>query len=372
VRFEHLYIHVPFCSRRCVYCDFSIAVRRQVPVAEFLRALDTEWAVRHDHADFALQTLYFGGGTPSKLGVGGVTRLIELVRRRATIHDNAEITLEVNPEDVALDVMRDWLAAGVNRFSIGVQSFDDRVLAWMRRTHDSNAARRAISIARDAGARNISIDLIFATPSDVARDWSRDLDEAASLSLPHVSIYGMTVEPRTPLGRWVARRDVAEAPEEQFESEFLLTHNVLTSAGMEHYEVSSYGLPGCHSRHNWAYWLRAPYGGLGPAAHEFDGSSRRWNAAAYVEWRSRCARGSDPAEGSEHLDDAQVSAELMYLGLRTTLGVQLDGRGVERTAPWLEANWATLDSNHVLRLTALGWLRADKLATDLTLLGSRY
>ena len=371
VRFEHLYVHVPFCARRCVYCDFSIAVRPTVPVDEFVGALEAEWSVRHaDHA-FALRTLYFGGGTPSKLGGDGIARSMDVVRAHATIEPRAEVTLEANPEDVSASAARSWLAAGINRVSLGVQSFDDRVLKWMHRTHDTATARRAIEVLRDAGAQNVSIDLIFAAPATLERDWPRDLDAALAYGLQHLSIYGLTVEPRTPLGRWVARSEVAEAAEDAFAEEFLQAHAALTDAGFEHYEVSNYGRPQSHSMHNWAYWMRTPYAGIGPAAHEFDGSHRRWNEAAYAGWVARVGSGSDPVEGRETLGAEQILGEDTYLRLRTSRGVQLRESEVQRAEPWVREGWASV-SGDLLTLTAAGWLRLDAIVSDLTLVRSRY
>lgn len=369
---RHVYIHVPFCARRCVYCDFSIAVRSTIPHREFADAIEREWRSRHGESRFSLDTLYFGGGTPSKLAGEGVARLMEVVARHASLETDAEITLEANPEDVNAASARAWRDAGINRVSLGVQSFDDATLGWMHRTHDAGDARRAIDILRGAGILDISIDLIFAVPAHLGRSWNADLDAALALELPHLSVYGLTIEPHTPLGRWVAREDVAEAPEDAFEREFLQAHAALTRAGYDHYEVSNYGKPAHHSRHNWAYWRRVPYGGLGPSAHEFDGSRRRWNAAPYADWLSRVFRGEDPEAGSEALAPEQARSEQVYLGLRTQTGLELSDAEAERVSRWVDAGWATLDRRTLVRLTSLGWLRLDALANDLTLLRSRY
>lgn len=372
MRADHLYVHVPFCARRCVYCDFSIAVRSRVPVREFAAGIDREWQLRHQQSEFKLETLYFGGGTPSKLGGDGVARLLDVVRRHAEVREDAEVTLEANPEDVSLESARAWRRAGINRVSLGVQSFDDVVLAWMHRSHDAATALRAVQVLLEASYDNISIDLIFAAPSQLARSWERDVATAAALGIPHVSVYGLTVEPHTPLGRWVARSDVEEAPEDRFEREYLLAHRMLTDAGLQHYEVSNYGSPGRESRHNWSYWKRRPYGGLGPSAHEFDGRVRCWNVAALSEWESQVARGSSPAAGSEVLTHEQEIAEEVYLNLRTMAGTPLSLEERVHIAPWIEAGWATTDDDSILRLTAVGWLRLDALAADLTLFRSRY
>lgn len=371
MRFEHLYVHVPFCARRCVYCDFSIAVRPVVPVDEFARALASEWTLRHADATFPLRTLYFGGGTPSKLGGDGLRRVMDVVLTRATMAPTSEVTIEANPEDVTPIAARTWRDAGVNRLSLGVQSFDDRVLTWMHRTHDASTARRAVDVARDAGLSNISIDLIFAVPHSLARDWGKDLEAALAFGLPHVSVYGLTVEPRTPLGRWVARHQEAEAQEEVFADEFLTAHERFTAAGYDHYEVSNYALPDRYSRHNWAYWDRAPYAGIGPSAHEFNGVRRRWNEPAYAEWHQRLAGRSDPVQGDEGLDAGQIAAEATYLGLRTRNGVTLQAWERSPVEVWEAQGWARVSGDRV-SLTAAGWLRLDALASDLTHLRSRY
>jgi oxygen-independent coproporphyrinogen III oxidase len=355
-----------------VYCDFSIAVRTRVPTDGYLAALNAEMSVRHRESDLALDTLYFGGGTPSKLGGDGVCRLMEVVQRHAALRTGAEVTLETNPEDVSPASVRAWRDAGVNRVSLGVQSFNDAVLSWMHRTHDATAARTAVHVLREQGIDNVSIDLIFAIPESVTRSWERDLDAALDLELSHVSVYGLTVESHTPLGRWVARQDVAEAPEESFEAEFLAAHERLTAAGFDHYEVSNYGRPGLHSRHNWAYWNRKPYGGVGPSAHEFDGRERRWNASAYADWIVRVSRNEDPREGQECVGKEESIAEEIYLNLRTTAGVQLSAAERDHVRSWTDAGWAEWTPNSTLRLTGMGWLRLDSLANDLTLLRSRY
>ena len=371
VNAEHLYIHVPFCARRCVYCDFSIAVRTRVPVEDYITAVAREWDQRHAASRFTLRTLYVGGGTPSKLGADGVQKLLDVVRARAPLDSEAEVTIEANPEDVTVEVVRAWREAGVNRISLGVQSFDDAVLKWMHRTHDPATAVRAVESARVGGIDNISIDLIFATPSVPARSWANDIERAIQLDVPHVSAYGLTVEPRTPLGRWVARHEVGEPAEDVFEENFLRAHASFSAAGFEHYEVSNYGRPGRHSRHNWAYWRRQPYGGLGPSAHEFDGETRSWNVEAYARWMSRVVAGASSVEDSERLTPNQIMAECTYLGLRTKGGLALSSEECEHIQPWIASRWATV-SERQLRLTAEGWLRLDALAADLTHFRSRY
>jgi oxygen-independent coproporphyrinogen-3 oxidase len=353
-----------------VYCDFAIAVRSRVPVDEYIDAASRELG-RHAATLGPLETVYFGGGTPSRLGADGISRLLDGVRSQAEIDAEAEVTIEANPEDVSVTAARAWAAAGVNRVSLGVQSFDNAVLSWMHRTHDASAAHQAVQALHEAGVSNVSIDLIFAVPRFLERSWHRDLDQALALDVPHVSVYGLTIEPRTPLGRWVARDDVSEAPEDDFAAEFLLAHAALTSAGFEHYEVSNYGTPGQHSRHNWAYWRRRPYVGLGPSAHGFDGSQRSWNVDAYAHWLRALQTNDEPRAGAEQLEERDVSAEKVYLGLRTTDGVPMGGDEGRFVQPWIEQGWARLDAKSILRLTEDGWLRLDSLAAALTDLRSR-
>jgi oxygen-independent coproporphyrinogen III oxidase len=364
---HHVYVHVPFCARRCSYCDFSIAVRRVVPVDEYLAALDAELRTRFgDEPVSEVDTIYFGGGTPSRLGGEGLARALALVERRFPRAPHAEITAEANPEDVSSESAAAWRGAGINRLSLGSQSFDERVLAWMHRTHDAGAIGRAVATARSAGIDNLSLDLIFALPDALERDFEGDVARLLELQPAHVSLYGLTVEPATPLGRWVARGAVVEQPEEGYERDFLGAHRLLGDAGFEHYEVSNYGRPGRRARHNSAYWSGVPYVGVGPAAHGFDGEVRRWNLRGYAAWRDAALAGADPIEGSERLTSANRLAEAVYLRLRSDGGLELFDADRAVIAPWVAAGWAQVGDDGRLRCTAPGWLRLDALAAALT------
>jgi oxygen-independent coproporphyrinogen-3 oxidase len=385
--YEHVYVHVPFCARRCSYCDFSIAVRREVPWQEYVDGIRGELALQLADARPAVRTLYFGGGTPSRLGVDGVRALVGLMRERFSWDDDAEVTLEANPEDISVESVRAWREAGINRLSIGVQSFHDDVLRWMHRVHDADAAKRAVGAARNGGIVDHSIDLIFATPDGVPRSWTYDLEQAIALGANHVSLYGLTVEPHTPLGRWNARGTITEADEERYEREFLEAHDRLGAAGYEHYEVSNYARPGRRARHNSAYWRAVPYLGLGPSAHGFDGTRRRWNEPAYAAWLRHVNEGRDPMTGAEVLTHENRTAESVYLGLRTLDGLSISATEAAHATPWADAGWATIQPAHLegrdmqidgdvsvlhapttprLTCTPMGWLRLDALAADLT------
>jgi oxygen-independent coproporphyrinogen-3 oxidase len=255
---RHLYIHVPFCARRCSYCDFSIAVRSTTPVEEYITALGRELdGLRGDLETATLETLYLGGGTPSRLGGLGIRDLLTSVRNSATIARDAEITIEANPDDVNDMAAAHWVAAGVNRVSLGSQSFDDAALKWMHRTHDSSQIDRAVRTLRRAGIENISLDLIFALPANLNRSWESDLVRALDLEPAHLSLYGLTVEARTPIARWADRGATVQGSEETYEDEFLTAHETMTAAGFDHYEVSNFARPGFFSRHNSAYWTSA-------------------------------------------------------------------------------------------------------------------
>ncbi len=370
---RHLYVHVPFCARRCSYCDFAIAVRRVTPVADYVEAIRREMALRYPAgaAPWRVETLYLGGGTPSALGGAGVERLMETLRAGATLDPGGEVTLEANPDDVTQESAAAWRAAGITRLSIGAQSFDAAALAWMHRTHSPARTRAAVEAARHAGFTRLSVDLIFALPASLGRSWARDLEAALGLGVDHISLYGLTVEPTTALGRWVARGAVTEAPEEVYEVEYLAAHAALAGAGYEHYEVSNFARPGTmRARHNSAYWSGAPYAALGPGAHAFDGVERRWNAASYVEWRRRVLAGQDPVAGAERLTPDNRVAERVYLELRTLSGTVLREEEQAMVAPWVDAGWARLDGDR-LGLTASGWLRLDALAVALANVRSR-
>jgi len=313
--------------------------------------------------------LYFGGGTPSRLGGDGLACAVDALRERISLAPHAEVTVEANPEDVTASAARSWMSAGVNRISIGAQSFDDRVLMWMRRSHTAEATCRAVDAARAAGFDNLSLDLIFAMPPELNRDWAQDLDTALQLAPDHMSVYGLTSHPETPFGKWVGRGQTKEASEDAYVDEFQYADDVATAAGFEHYEVSNYARPGRRSRHNSSYWSGSAYAGLGPAAHEYDGARRRWNVP-YPEWRRRLAQGIDPLDQMETLTSENEIAERVYLELRTADGTVLKEGEEQALGRWREMGWAEIAGER-LTLTPRGWLLLDGLAATLTDIRSR-
>ncbi|HWO89838.1 MAG TPA: coproporphyrinogen-III oxidase family protein, partial [Gemmatimonadales bacterium] len=285
--------------------------------------------------------------------------------------------------------------AGVNRVSLGAQSFDPAALAWMHRTHDAAAIGAAVRTVRGAGIARLSLDLIFALPDQLRRDWRSDLDRAIALEPDHISLYGLTVEPGTALARWIARGQSSPVDEQRYEQEYLLAHEVLAAAGFEFYEVSNAARPSCEARHNRAYWQLAPYLGVGPAAHSFDGTSRWWNEAAYAAWLRRVNAGERPVAAREVLNPEQQRLERTYLALRTREGLELDEALAAKVEPWVRAGWAqvvrrddglaagpatgshaqessegpsrrpTAPRPYRLHLTPQGWLRLDELVATL-------
>jgi oxygen-independent coproporphyrinogen-3 oxidase len=373
---RHVYVHVPFCRRRCAYCDFAIAVRRRIPAEEYVAAVVRELALvgaaLPADADGGLETIYLGGGTPSLLPPDAVHRLLDALREtfrtpHSAIAAGPEITLEANPDDVTPAAARAWRRAGVNRVSLGAQSFDDRALVWMRRSHGAARIGAAVAALRDAGIGNVSLDLIFALPPELGRDWERDLDCALALEPAHLSLYGLTVEDRTPLARWVARGAVRPSDDERYAAEYLRAHERLARAGYRFYEVSNAARPGCESRHNRAYWSGRPYLGLGPAAHSFDGRTRRWNVAGWTAYARALAAGRSPVAGQEALSDAARTLERVYLALRTADGLAAADlpQAPASLAPWERAGWVVRRDGR-LRCTPEGWLRLDALVAGLT------
>ncbi len=360
----HLYVHVPFCARRCSYCDFAIAVRREVPSRKFVDAVLAEWQAWQPHGAWidspSLATIYLGGGTPSHLDAAELARLLDRVRSDRPADPDVEITLEANPEDVTPANAAAWIRAGINRVSLGVQSFDNAVLTWMHRTHDAAAVTVAMSALRGAGFRNISVDLIFALPESLARNWARDLELALSLNPEHLSLYGLTVEEGTPLGKWTSRGESAPPPDERYAAEYLVAHEALRAAGLDHYEVSNAGRPGYRARHNSAYWRRAPFIGLGPSAHSALDRRRSWNVREWANYERLTDQGVVVAEEGEELNEAQLRLEALYLGLRTSEGLAADLVPEGARRDWVANGWAE-ETARTLRLTAEGWLRLDAL-----------
>jgi oxygen-independent coproporphyrinogen III oxidase len=368
---EHLYIHVPFCVRRCGYCDFAVTATSRAPVTAWLDAVAAELRLRAGQDGWTtplqLQTIYVGGGTPSMLGVGAMHALGETLATLAEWPHGAEWTAEANPESFSEPLARDWAAAGVNRVSLGAQTFHEPALRWMGRLHGTGGPARAVAAAREAGIDNVSVDLIFGLPARLDRDWGADLDRVIELDPTHVSLYGLTAEPATPLGRRVGAGAEQLADEDGYAAEYLLAAERLPATGFRHYEVSNFARPGRESRHNAAYWRHCAYAGIGPGAHSYQPPVRSWNVRDWAEYRLRLDAGRSPREMQEQLDEGQLALERAWLGLRAAEGLEQDGLAPaqrELVQQWVAAGYAEAGEGRV-RLTPGGWLLLDRLAVEL-------
>jgi oxygen-independent coproporphyrinogen-3 oxidase len=365
-----VYVHAPFCVRRCVYCDFAVTVRSEGDARGWASALEAELAlVERDGDRLAdrLDTLYVGGGTPSLLGPTAMRALARLVGESRLTSPGLEWTAEANPESFDPELATAWREAGVSRISLGVQSFHEGTLRWMGRMHGADGARRAVRAAKDAGLDNVSIDLVFGLPASLGRSWRHDLEEALTLDVPHVSLYGLSVEPATPLGRAVAEGREPAVDEERYREEFLQAAETLTREGYEHYEVSNFCRPGFSSRHNAVYWDGRPYLGLGNGAHSYRHPVRRWNVRDWAVYSQHVLSGQSPEEGREHIDAAAEALERTWLALRTHAGLPanvLSAEALQLVHTWVRTHLAVLEGER-LRLTAEGWLLLDRLAVDL-------
>ena len=366
-----VYVHAPFCARRCSYCDFAVHVDRSPDGERWLASIRRELETVRDSGDAplarSLDTLYVGGGTPSVLEPRCVTALGDLIGRERMGSAEFEWTAEANPESFTDEVARGWAAGGVNRVSFGVQSFGVRALRWMGRLHSPEQAVSAVRRARAAGISNVSVDLIFGLPRTVPRSWSEDVERALDLGVPHISLYGLTVEKGTNLHRRIRRGAERMPPDGRYRDEYLFATDALTSAGYGHYEVSNFALPGHSSRHNRACWTGTPYLGLGNGAHSFHAGRRWWNERdwhMYAEQVERCGHGRRDAEV---LTRGQSRLETIWLGLRTTRGLDTAslGPGADPVMRDWGAKGLARRTQGNIRLTPAGWLLLDDLTLEL-------
>jgi oxygen-independent coproporphyrinogen-3 oxidase len=317
-----LYIHIPFCLRKCAYCGFySITDRSLIPA--FRSALRREMALYRGWAS-SFDTLYIGGGTPSILPEGDLEGLIIDIRAAFSIATGAEITVEANPADITESLLAVLRCSGVNRLNIGIQSFNDGILALLGRRHNKKQGEEAIAAARRAGIENIGIDLIFGVPGQRLDAWLSTLRAAVALNPDHLSCYQLTLEEGTPLAEKCSRGEIV-LPEDAVQADFFYnTSKLLEENGYLHYEVSNFARPGRESRHNRKYWNHVPYLGFGPAAHSFDGRRRWWNHRSFTTYRKDLAAGRPPVADSELLTEEQLRLEALFLGVRTRKGVDLE------------------------------------------------
>jgi len=314
-----IYVHIPFCRKACHYCNFHFSTQTKLQ-DDIVWAICRELELRADYLeDKHLDSIYFGGGTPSLLSEVQLNTILNKMHSHFFLNEDAEITLEANPDDLNKDYVRALDKSGVNRLSIGIQSFFDDELIWMNRSHNARQAEDCIAIARDQGIHDISIDLIFALPESNTKRWEANLEKFISLGVDHLSCYGLTVEPKTALEYMVRSGKTSNIDDKKYEEQFKLTQKMLSEASFERYEISNYAKDGRYAKHNSAYWNGKEYLGLGPSAHSFNGLSRRWNISHNPKYINRIKKG-EPYYEEEHLSEADRFNEYIMTGLRTKWG----------------------------------------------------
>lgn len=330
-----IYIHVPFCTSRCAYCDFYSTTCGEKGGA-YINALTNELRLRADYLRQdgrmpAIETIYMGGGTPSTLDASLLEPVFEALYQTYDVSDRAEVTIEANPDDLTPRKIKSLRTLPVNRLSMGVQTFDDGKLRLLRRRHNGEQAIRAVHDCQDAGFDNLGIDLIYCLPAQTLREWETDVDAALSLKVQHISAYALTYEEDTPLWEMRERHVVEEAGEELSIEMFGLLMHRLEDAGFEHYEISNFARPGFRSRHNSSYWNGIPYMGCGPSAHSFDGRSRQWNRPdldSYISKVGKCLSYEDfnraPWIVLEELSLYERYNDCVITSLRTSDGLDLN------------------------------------------------
>ena len=315
-----IYIHIPFCKQACTYCDFHFSTSQQLR-KPLIEALNKEILLRKHEVNEPIKSIYFGGGSPSILDKGEFESIAKTLETSFDLSELEEFTLESNPDDHSLEKLKLWEENGVNRLSIGIQSFIDRDLELMNRAHSSREALACVQNARNAGFKKLTIDLIFGIPGQSMNEWQDNVEKALALNTEHLSAYALTIEPKTALAHQVAKGLVIEKNDEEVEAEYRFLHEAMDKAGFEHYEISNYAISGSRAVHNASYWSGEPYLGIGPAAHSFDGKkTRRWNVsnnALYI----KAIRENQHFSSDEVLTKRERTNEQIMTGLRTIEGI---------------------------------------------------
>jgi oxygen-independent coproporphyrinogen III oxidase len=369
-----LYLHIPFCKQACYYCDFHFSTNQELrkPMAEAMR---NEMILQRGYLDDeSLETIYLGGGTPSLLIQSELEGLFEQIHKVFSVNNDAEITAEVNPDDLTVEKIGLLKSVGVNRLSIGVQSFSDEVLHFFNRAHHAEEAILGFERARESGFENISLDLIYGVPGQDDLTWGKIIDRAIGLNPEHISAYSLTIEEDTVFGRWQARNKFEAMEEELVARQFELLMISLEKAGYEHYEISNFAKAGYFSKHNSSYWQQKKYLGIGPSAHSFNHVSRQFNIRNNAQYIKSIQQGVVPFELEKLTKSDQVN-EYFLTTLRTSWGCdlaylanELNYRLTDDQLSYVDQlvknNLATKDATR-LRLTRKGKLLADKIASDL-------
>lgn len=368
-----IYIHIPFCKKACHYCNFHFSTSRDKKPA-MVAAINKEAGLNRAYLTETIETIYLGGGTPSLLSGDELDSILATLQNTFVVDAAAEITLESNPDDINVENLAAWKAAGINRLSIGIQSFFEEDLRWMNRAHNAQQALDAVKLAQDTGFENITIDLIYGTPYLSDERWIENIQTALALQVPHLSCYALTVEPKTALAKMIHSHQSQDVDADKQARHFLLLTEELSAAGFEQYEISNFAKPGFRSRHNSSYWQGKPYIGLGPSAHSFNGKSRQWNIANNSLYLAAIEQGTLPFE-EEVLTVLQRLNEYIMISLRTAEGISLDTIqkkfGGQRLNDLLAAAKKHASYGHLilsgdrLLLSKEGKFLADGIAADL-------
>lgn len=368
-----IYIHIPFCKKACNYCNFHFSVNQQA-LPSMVDAIIREAQLNQHYITEPIETIYFGGGTPSLLKNDQLTSIMSTLQDTFVIASNAEVTLEANPDDITAMKLQAWKEAGINRLSIGIQSFFEEDLIWMGRAHSADQALNCIQLAQHAGFTNLSIDLIYGGPTLSDEHWNQNLAKAIELNIPHLSCYALTVEPKTVLAKKINEHILEDIDVEKQSTHFNMLLTKTAEANYEHYEISNFALTGKRSKHNANYWSGKHYLGLGPAAHSFNSVSRQWNIAHNTLYIQAIQQGTIPFEIEQLTKNQQIN-EYIMTALRTMEGIDLVRlteigneevvfRLKEEAAPFIKDDRLQLIGNYI-RITHKGKFFADGIAAAL-------
>jgi len=368
-----IYIHIPFCKKKCHYCNFySLASNRYFD--EIIDAIALEIPQRKNLiGNNLIESIYFGGGTPSLMGARHLQKIMTAIYQNFTISENAEITLEANPDDLSIEKLKAFKENKINRLSIGIQTFNDHELKYLNRTHDAKKAIESIEMARESGFNNLTVDLIYGLPDSTSESWSRNLQLIRNLDIPHLSCYALTVEPNTAFEYFIRKGQLKPPEEELFLNQFEQLIDFTAANGYEHYEISNFCRSGLYARHNTAYWFGAPYLGLGPSAHSFDGNSRFWNIAHLKKYMDGIAQNM-PVFEQESLTQKHRYNEFVMTRLRTFWGIgfadlqkdfgeELSGYFFDRLKKYKDSEVLEISATHV-RLSRKGIFISDNIISD--------
>jgi oxygen-independent coproporphyrinogen-3 oxidase len=368
-----IYIHIPFCKQKCSYCDFHFSTTFQSYRQEMIDSIVKEIEIRKEYLlDQQIETIYFGGGTPSLLTSDELKIIFQKIKSLFDISKTLEITLEANPDDISIESLDRWKSIGINRLSIGLQSFREEDLKWMNRAHTSEESLNCVALAKEKGFDNISIDLIYGLPNFTLEDWKKNIQTVIDFGIPHISAYCLTVEDKTALSKWVKDHKIITANEDQQSEQFEYLISELERNGIHQYEISNFSTLNFESKHNSNYWKGKHYLGIGPSAHSFNGTSRSWNISNNRKY-IQLIQDNQPTFETEILSIADQFNELLLIGLRTVIGVNLEQLKTIQTPSekfWKKVNkmesdaWLILTDTHIV-LTKEGRLKADYIASEL-------